>query len=388
MSASTRYLISAGLGLALLAGCEIVDERDATTSTIRVTVVEPAELGSATERLSDEARTVTAELEAYDDLGRLDTGFDHEVDVRVHYLGSLSATGVTAQLEEGRGTVSIELPAVLGATFLWVEDTLDAEATSATGASDTLWFREPLLEDVSTPDLGRPSTWLRQSRFEGKQVRVEASKHGGGGHLIVTGVYAQGYTVSDVDCSVSPCVADPFSHLYVFTFGRPRDENFDPIEIGHRVVWVSGGVSEFNGLTELNFPQTALLQAGGDAAPPDESLLPAPVVIEAGWLQQPLEPDGMFRLEALESGLVAVEGGVMCPLDDDYDEFKQWKLDVGLGCGAAMNVISAGAVSDFDPVNVAPGTALPRVVGTLKGVNFASFNVWIVQPRRSGDIEL
>ena len=96
----------------------------------------------------------------------------------------------------------------------------------------------------------------------------------------------------------------------------------------------------------------------------------------------------MIHLEENESGLIAVEDGVMCPLDDEYATYKQWKLDLGLGCDIPMNVISAGAVSDFDPATIAPGTTIPRVVGTLRAVNIGSFHVWIMQPRRSSDITL
>ena len=44
----------------------------------------------------------------------------------------------------------------------------------------------------------------------------------------------------------------------------------------------------------------------------------------------------------------------MCPLDDAYDEYKQWKLDLGrTGCadsGSLVNVITADGL-DFDPAD-------------------------------------
>lgn len=394
MTGSTRYSNSYAAGLAavlalgVLPACEETIERDPTTTSIRVTITEPADLGAIDDRLPDDAREVTVELEAITDTGERAADFDNTVDVQVHYLGTLTETGLTVQMSGGVGSASLSLPDVLGATFLWVEDVRDEDASFAAGTSDTLWFREPFLEDISLPDLTRPASWLQTSRFEGKQVRIEQSKHGADGRLVVTGVYAQGYTISDVNCAQAPCTTEPFNHLFIFTFGRPRDEHFDAIEIGHQVSWVSGGVGEFNGFTELNFPQTSLVQVGDDSAPPDESLLPEPVVIQASWLQSPQSATGMLKMEEIESGLAAVENGVMCELDDDYTTYKQWKLDLGQGCGPGINVISAGAVSDFDPATIIPGTVIPRVVGTIRAVNIGSFHVWILHPRRSSDITL
>lgn len=393
MTGSTRYSnssVAVAVTVILLgaSACERLEEREPITSTMRVTITEPQVLGDQANRLPDTQRDVQVDLEAIADNNLLDESFDRVVDVKIHFLGGLTDSGLTVQMSGGRGSAMLTLPDVLGATFLWVEDASDDGATYATGTSDTLWYREPFLEDVSIPNLDRPSTWLEASRFEGKHVRVEQSKYGADGRLVVTGVYSQGYTVSDVDCSVSPCTAEPFSHMYVYTFSRPRDEHSDAIEIGHQVSWVSGGVGEFNGLTELNFPQTTLVQDGEEPAAPDESLLPEPVVVQPEWLQQPQSADGMLKLEENESGLVAVEGGVLCPLDEDYTTYSQWKLDMGLGCGVAINVISEGAVSDFDPANLDTGSVLTRVVGTVRAVNIGSFHVWIVQPRRSSDITL
>ena len=92
--------------------------------------------------------------------------------------------------------------------------------------------------------------------------------------------------------------------------------------------------------------------------------------------------------------LVAVEDAVVCPLDEDFDTFGQWKLDVGGGCppearqGDYVNVITKGQVNDFVPADHV-GETLPRVVGTLRPVNAAGdFNVWILYPRSIDDIGL
>ena len=66
--------------------------------------------------------------------------------------------------------------------------------------------------------------------------------------------------------------------------------------------------------------------------------------------------------------------------------YKQWKLDLGLGCQDAINVITSG-VAELDPAEHV-GEVMPRVVGTLRPVNTGSFNVWIVYPRGTSDLTL
>ena len=77
----------------------------------------------------------------------------------------------------------------------------------------------------------------------------------------------------------------------------------------------------------------------------------------------------------------------MCELDDDYETYSQWKLDLGNGCGDAVNVITTGQVNDFSPADHV-GQTLPRVMGTLRPVNIGSFDVWIIYPRTAEDLTL
>jgi hypothetical protein len=93
-------------------------------------------------------------------------------------------------------------------------------------------------------------------------------------------------------------------------------------------------------------------------------------------------------MERVESGLVAVDGATLCPLDDDFARYSQWKLDIGLGCARnSINVITQGQVQEFEPAPYV-GAEIPRVVGTLRPVNIGSFHVWIIYPRSIDDLEL
>ncbi len=87
-----------------------------------------------------------------------------------------------------------------------------------------------------------------------------------------------------------------------------------------------------------------------------------------------------------ESNMLEVDNAVVCNLDSDYAQYKQWKLDLsgtGGNCtGNVMNVVSPGI---FDPTPYV-GKKLPRVIGSERSVNIGSFHVWIIYPRSMADI--
>ncbi len=372
-------LVAAALACAS-AGC-VENEADRVgVSSLRVQVTAPADLGSPDMRLGDADRNVTVQVTALDREGNPDTTLSAQLDVYTHFLGTLTPDQadhvplLEISMVNGVGTATLPLTVAYGPTLVWVEDVVGEAATFATGVSPEVWFRDPYLEDVGRPPVETAATALERSPLEGKQVKISTSRFGATGRLVVTGVYAQGYTVSDVN-SVDGATA-PYGHGFIFTFGRPRAEDGREIVIGSVLADVSGGVSEFNGLTEFNFPQTNLTEGAAQPA-----LVPAPAVLDPAWLLA--EP---INLERVESALVAVVGATVCPLDDNYTMYGQWKLDVGHGCGSKVyNVITKGQVSDFDPAGYV-GMTLPRVVGTLRAVNIGSFSVWIVQPRVLADV--
>ena len=384
---SERYHVRFGFLVAIVCalGCTEERTREASTTSLEVAIESPVNLGSPNERLPDGARRMTVTVRALDDRGEVDTSVNGPVDVYLHYLGSLSpergslrGPAAVIDLADGVGTGQVDVAGAFGSTLLWAEDA--GENGYVAGASDPVWLRDPYLSDVSRPEDETRSTALERTPLEGKQVSVSASEHGTTGALVVTGVYSQGYTVSDVDCSVDPCVAGDYGHLYIFTFGRPQAEDGTPLMVGQRVAEVSGSISEFNGLTEMNFPQTFL-----EGASPDASLLPDPVVLDPTWVRG---QGASIELERVESGLVVVTEGIVCPLDDDFTMYGQWRLDVGHGCdGGTYSVISQATAPDFDP-GAHVGQTLPSVVGTLRAVNIGSFHVWVLETRRPDDITL
>jgi hypothetical protein len=366
--------------LVLVAACVDHEGGTAQTQSLRVTVVQPATTGSPGERLADDQRDIVFEVKAVGPDGEIDRSFSGSVDAFVFSLGTVEPVTKAVVIENGEGDGSVTLPLTYGQTYLWLEDAREdggRTPTFATGTSPILWYRDPTLEDVSRPGPGQ--NVLYRSPLEGKQVTVSTSKLGPDGRLLVTGVYASGFTVSDADCGALPCVGYPFGHVFVYSFSRPIDDRGRPVKVGQTLSYVSGGSSEFNGFTELNFPSMRIDDATADAA-----RVPAPILIDPDWL---VNTGNMAKLEEQESALVMVEDVTMCALDGDYARFGQWKVNVGLGCGKPINVVTAGQVSGFDPAQHV-GQPIRRIVGTLKGVNFSSFNVWIVQPRTAADLTL
>jgi hypothetical protein len=378
-----RALLSA----LLLAGC--VDHQPGIegTQSLRVELIAPADPGTPEDRLDDAARTLTVRVEALDQDNQVDTTFDGDVEVYVQFLGTVtpelgSLPLATISLNAGVSSdVDVDLPPVFGPSILWVEDGEGADATYATGTSETLWYRDPYTADISTPEDETALDALSASPLQNKQVTVSGSRYGADGRLIVTGVYAQGYTVSDCQCGpggAPPCTTGNYDHVLVFSFSKPKDERFRDLQLGESIDGYGGGISEFNGLTEIGFPQTFV---AADDPEVDVARLPPPFVLDAAFLTDTIE------MERRESALVEVDNGVLCELDDDYATYKQWKLDIGQGCGAPINVITAGVIVDFDPADYV-GMTIPKVVGTLRPVNIGSFNVWIMYPRFDTDLEL
>jgi hypothetical protein len=375
--------------IAVLAACvEEVPPFEETTS-LRVEVLAPAELGDVDQRLPPTLDAATVKVTAIGADGQPDTAFAGEVEVYVQFLGSLTPELALPPLQKITlaGGVSadtvVALPPVYGPTVIWVQDDR-AGGSYPTGVSPTFWFPEPKTRDLQRPRDEMGLAALSVSPLQNKQVTVLGSRHGPMGRLVVTGIYSQGYTVSDVRCfddqGTPPCTAEAYDHMLVFSFSRPRDEMGRGIQPGQFIDGYAGAVTEFNGLTEMGFPQSFASSPGSDPAQADRARIPAPVTIQAGWLTSRIE------LERVESGLVQVVNGTVCPLDDDYTTYKQWKLDIGRGCSNPINVITSGVV-EFDP-QTRVGMPVAKVVGLLRPVNIGSFNVWITYPRDAGDLTL
>ncbi len=391
-------------GVLALAAC--VDHRGPITGTqaLKVELTSPADPGSVTNRLPDTAKTVSLKVTAYDAENKVDTSYNAKLQVYAQYLGTLTpylgATPLaTIQMAGGIGTLAtLTLPSAFGPTTVWVDDGDDADATYASGVSPTLWYRDPLISDIQTPVNEMAIDALQDGPLDNKNVTVNQSRWGARGRLVVTSVFSQGYTLADVQCAdangTPPCLTsntgatgftgpNGYDYIEVFSYSAPLDQDKRFLDEGQVIDGFAGGVTEFDGLTEIGFPQSFV--AG--AAVVDVAREPPPVKLDVSWFTT-----AKIQFEKNEGGAIEIDNATVCPLDSDYITFKQWKLDISGGSACSgngsnlINVISTGVVN-LDPATL-KGMVLPKLVGMLRPINIGSFNVWLVYPRGMSDLTL
>ncbi len=381
------------LAIAVAGSGACVETRDPITGTQSLRVDLKSSAGTQASRLPDAARTVMFDVTAIDAENHVDTSYTNQLQVYVNFLGTLTpylggTALATVNMNAGVATnVSVMLPPVFGPATLFLDDGADDKPTYAVGASSTLWFRDPFIQDIQKPANEMALDALTRSPLESKQVTVDASRYGANGRLVVTSVFAQGYTVSDVQCAAGgapPCTAGDYDHKMVFSFSAARDDQGRLIKEGQTIQGFAGGVSEFNGLTEIGFPQTF---NGVDTVDVNPARMPAPAVFDSTWFTN------LYMFERNEAAPIAINGAKVCNLDADYDTYKQWKIDpagVGGDCKGnkkVFNVITNGIVPGATVMGLV-GRTLPKIVGVLRPVNIGSFNVWIIYPRSMADLTL
>ena len=391
----TLFLPAAAGALLSLAAC--VDTRDPITGTQSLQVVLKSPAGTDANRLDpNTAAPALIDVTAIGPDGKPDTTYNNQVQVYVNFLGTLTpylggTPLATITLTGGQAmNQSIPLPRVFGPATLWLDDGTSQSPTYASGASDTIWYRDPFISDIQRPVNPMGLDALSSSPLENKQLRVDSSEFGTSvGRLVVTSVFAQGYTLDDVSCGAGgapPCTTMPYHHAMVFSFSAARDDHGCLIQQGQLIDGFAGGVSEFNGLTEIGFPQSfdSRTKDSCGAQVIDEARIPQPVAFDPTWFTNKI------LFEENEAGLISIAGAKVCNLDADYTTYKQWKIDpagVGGDCTNNKNVLNliTNGVVPTDPTTLV-GKTLTKVVGTLRPVNIGTFNVWIVYPRSAADL--
>ena len=357
------------------------------TTSLEVVLVNPTDGGSMMNRLPDTTRAITIKVTAKDDQGLVDTTVSRDVDLYVQFLGSLTPdhqSGVPFQKITLAAGVSqptvVNLPPTFGQTVLWLEDVEGTDPSYATGTSPALWYRDPYIADIQRPVDENSPTALTDSPLENKTVAVTASRYGAMGRLVVTAVFSAGFTLDDVKCAdangTPPCQAGDYDHAYIYSYSRATDQSGDTIKLGENIDGFQGADSEFNGLTEIGFPQSFVSKT--DLHPEQIS---TPQKVDTTWLANPI------LFERNEGGLVELDNVKVCNLDGDYTKFNQWKVDIGNSCNASISVVTAGTVT-FNPMPY-QGMTIKKIVGALLPLNFGpTSNIWIIYPRSSDDLVL
>jgi len=291
----------------------------------------------------------------------------------------------------------------------------DPGATQATGASSPiLYFENPTIADVQFPLSSDDSPYEERS-VEIDDARCDPAT--GGLCLVVVSVSSDGFYVTDVGMP-----AGSYNSIFAFNFSQPED-----LTVGDVLRRFGGGVGEFIGFTELNFPNFEVKEPGRT------DLLPAPGVIDSATL------GSNALMEAWEASLVALDDvstpsefrdcdfnedgqveicfffdpctpGSNEDLEDDcafdcqnqpgcsdltaFIGFGQYTVTLAAG-GEKANLVTRTAMPSFDPaancaedgsggLSCAPFT-LDRVVGTVRQVTPARPR-WIVEPRSPDDL--
>lgn len=119
------------------------------------------------------------------------------------------------------------------------EDGLFCEPTYATGVSEEFTFEPQTIKMIQyNPELPAGDSALLHNYGQIKALP--------GHDIVVTNVVSSGFYITDLG-------DEDYNSMFVFTFSQPGR-----VEVGDRVCEVSGGVSEFTGMTQLQFPSWGL----------------------------------------------------------------------------------------------------------------------------------
>ncbi len=219
-------------------------------SSLEVTLLQPTQLGSPAAP-SQRASEATFNVVAHDANGNV-VKKDLMVDVFVSFGGIKTGADAACGADVGDAmpieTIKLhggmlmnhttQLPSAFGSTSIWI----DEPSSGATGASPTIYFRNPFIAEIQTPaDITAPNATFC-STFDNKFLNVDHAQNGGQ-QLIVTSVFSGAFVVTDTG-------APTYNNIYLYAFGQPPSY----IVPGKVVTNFSGNYSKFVGFTELNFP--------------------------------------------------------------------------------------------------------------------------------------
>jgi hypothetical protein len=261
---------------------------------------------------------------------------------------------------------------------------LRTQPTYASGVGGPIHLVEPSLADMNRSDS------LIASPFAGEFIEVKR------GNMIVTAIRTDGFYVTDTE-------EDEFNHLFVFNFNRPDD-----LFAGDKLVSVAGPISEFNGLTELNFPSWEVDYAAGEQPIPaaidlHQRIIDVyPHLVERGapCFLTTTPPENLKLLdcndamERLEAARVSINVERLIEIvpgsreESNLERFGQWPVIVDSGRKEiTFQLITRDNLPFFDPRALATNYPLGTVSGNLRQVAFDDRDdpIWIVEPRDQAD---
>ncbi len=343
-------------------------------SSIEVTLLDPPpdQLGTPSAPVDVPSATFTAI--AVDDAGKQVTA-DLDVDVFISFggvkTGGSSACGAdvgpqdapltTVHFTAGATTqpTTVMLGAAFGSTSLW----LDERLSHATGASPTIYFRNPLIDEVQTPADPTAADATFCSPYDNRFLTIDHAR--AGGQLVVSSVFTDAFVVTDTGATMG------YNNIYLYAFGKPPSY----IVPGTIISSFSGNYSKFVGFTELNFPLfNAAVDNEGNYLAPDLQLVPAPI---------PLTHNDLGSVPKLLSASAAIVEftGTICQMNppnptndpniqktiDSWTKYNQFVVDGDGTCDSFTNFaveLPEKVLGKFDPTQVVGQTL--DVVGMLQ----------------------
>ncbi len=336
-------------------------------STLQVTMVSPSPsaLGTPTDPIAlDQAVINVAALDAngspfpattdigvFISFGGLKTGAAGSCGADTSGNFPLSTIHLTGGIATNQ---TIPMGGAFGATTIWLQEA----TSSATGASPTIYFRNPLISDVQTPPDLTAQNATFCSTFNNKYIVIDHAT--GNGQLVVSSVFGDSFAITDTG-------ATTFNSMLIYTYSNPGLG----IVPGTDITSFSGDVNKFVGFTELNFPLynndnnaplapvpspiplTAAQVSSGDI--PGLLGADASTVVSTGTICQPYPPNPTNDPDIAET-------------DKSWVSYNQFVLDGGGGapCDSFSNFaveLPTKTFGAFDPIASTGKTA--TVVGML-----------------------
>jgi|GEM_PF-3008246 len=367
--------------LLLLTGCPNSSAPAETTGLTSFKVRVTSEDGAKDERLDTSGNfDIRVTVKALDESGDLMDDYDGVVRFKMKPgLFSERCEG-DLHLDDDPGTVEIEMHDGLleeqkltvvrswGDAVVWVED----NETLVSGVSQIVYLKLPTLAGAQRPAhdeavlasgytdlctayeemaLAPPpdnSPWQYNAVYLSKAP------------LVITHSQIGGFFVTDLN-------EPEFGNVYVYTRGIPR------LKRGDRLLYLSGSITEFYGLTELSFPAYAVECHNYP--------LPEPKLLTLTLLECAQE------MEKYEGGLVRMENlAPSSTIDEEsYLNYAQWPAYAP--DGAMITLSTEVAMPGFDPrTPEAQQQTFKSITGILRQ-HYSADPEWILVPRDACDIE-
>lgn len=341
MHPATRrsFALTQGLGIGLClgalalgaAGCEQTIEGEHRMTSLRMTLMAPMEHQLGTPSMAVRPSTLTFDVEALDEQGRLSpestaidaflvTGGSRLSVVDTCPLYCVSPAPLPTEIEKptwllqriqldgGRASgVTVHFDSALAQALIFGRVTLNLEepSSAAAGATPPIYFPNPTLTGLMKPiSPGRPSDSCC-SPLLNRQVIVDGVQKPGG-KLVVSSLFQNGLAVTDTS-AVGATGYPEYASIYVFTFSRPSTA----LRIGKTVTRLSGAMAKFNGMTQLANPT---ITAGDEFIP--QQLPKVPEI--GGTLRPKSKPEDNGELVKLIASPVRISG-VICEIFEDTD---------------------------------------------------------------------